>query len=145
MSLRQQVVRKSSQGNIALFHLPPRKTIVFRLWPTGNGLKGERGNSVSLDMLSQVCLFASVDKRVGLRTCFLFIFFIVFFFSFIFISWRLMTSQHCSGFCHTLTWISHGVTCTCFLNFIYFLNFRLGDNCFTMLYWFLLYNNQNQL
>ena len=32
-----------------------------------------------------------------------------FFFSFIFISWRLITSQHCSGFCHTLTWISHGV------------------------------------
>ena len=33
-----------------------------------------------------------------------------FFFSFIFISWRLITSQHFSGFCHTLTWISHGVT-----------------------------------
>ena len=33
------------------------------------------------------------------------------FFSFIFISWRLITSQHCSGFCHKLTWISHGVTC----------------------------------
>ena len=40
-----------------------------------------------------------------------------FFFSFIFISWRLITSQHCSGFCHTLTWISHGVTST-FLNCI---------------------------
>ena len=26
-----------------------------------------------------------------------------FFFSFIFISWGLITSQHCSGFCHTLT------------------------------------------
>ena len=34
-----------------------------------------------------------------------------FFFSFIFISWRLITSQHFSGFCHTLTWISRGVTC----------------------------------
>ena len=33
------------------------------------------------------------------------------FFSFIFISWRLITSQYCSGFCHTLTWISHGFTC----------------------------------
>ena len=32
-------------------------------------------------------------------------------FSFIFISWRLIISQHCSGFCHTLIWISHGVTC----------------------------------
>ena len=34
-----------------------------------------------------------------------------FFFSFIFISWRLVTLQYCSGFCHTLTWISHGYTC----------------------------------
>ena len=33
------------------------------------------------------------------------------FFSFIFISWRLVTLQYCSGFCHTLTWISHGFTC----------------------------------
>ena len=32
----------------------------------------------------------------------------LFFFSFIFISWRLITWQCCSGFCHTLTWISHG-------------------------------------
>ena len=31
-------------------------------------------------------------------------------FSFIFISWRLITLQYCSGFCHTLTWISHGFT-----------------------------------
>ena len=37
--------------------------------------------------------------------------FIYLFFSFIFISWRLITLQYCSGFCHTLTWISHGVTC----------------------------------
>ena len=26
---------------------------------------------------------------------------------FFFISWRLITLQHFSGFCHTLTWISH--------------------------------------
>ena len=32
-----------------------------------------------------------------------------FFFSVIFISWRLITLQYCSGFCHTLTWISHEV------------------------------------
>ena len=30
------------------------------------------------------------------------------FFSFF---WRLITLQYCSGFCHTLTWISHGFTC----------------------------------
>ena len=34
-----------------------------------------------------------------------------FFFSFILISWRLITLQYCSGFCHTLTWISHGFAC----------------------------------
>ena len=34
-----------------------------------------------------------------------------FFFLFFFISWRLITLQYCSGFCHTLTWISHGYTC----------------------------------
>ena len=36
---------------------------------------------------------------------------IFFFFSFIFISWRLITLQYCGGFCHTVTWISHGFTC----------------------------------
>ena len=38
-----------------------------------------------------------------------FIYFI--FFPFIFISWRLITLQYCSDFCHTLTGISHGFTC----------------------------------
>ena len=33
------------------------------------------------------------------------------FFPFIFISWRLITLQYCSGSCHILTWISHGFTC----------------------------------
>ena len=45
---------------------------------------------------------------------YLFIYFesyVLFCFSFIFISWRLITLQYCSGFCHTLTWISHGFTC----------------------------------
>ena len=41
----------------------------------------------------------------------LFIYFFKFIFSFSFISWRLITLQYCSGFCHTLTWISHGFTC----------------------------------
>ena len=30
---------------------------------------------------------------------------------FIYFHWRLITLQYCSGFCHTLTWISHGCTC----------------------------------
>ena len=29
----------------------------------------------------------------------------------IYINWRLITLQYCSGFCHTLTWISYGFTC----------------------------------
>ena len=29
----------------------------------------------------------------------------------IYFNWRLITLQFCSGFCHTLTWISHGCTC----------------------------------
>ena len=28
-----------------------------------------------------------------------------------FFNWRLITLQCCGGFCHTLTWISHGCTC----------------------------------
>ena len=42
--------------------------------------------------------------------------FLLYFFPFIFISWRLITLQYCSGFCHTLTWISYGFTCNPHLN-----------------------------
>ena len=42
---------------------------------------------------------------------FLMFHYFIFFIPFIFISWRLITLQYCSGFCHTLTWISHGFTC----------------------------------
>ena len=31
-------------------------------------------------------------------------------------NWRLITLQYCSGFCHTLTWISRGCTCVPILN-----------------------------
>ena len=36
-----------------------------------------------------------------------YLFFFIYFFS-----WRLITLQYFNGFCHTLTWISHGFTCT---------------------------------
>ena len=52
--------------------------------------------------------FSSLDfiwKVLGLGQ--LSFFFPIYFF----ISWRLITLQYCSGFCHTLTWISHGFTC----------------------------------
>ena len=35
---------------------------------------------------------------------------------FIYFSWRLITLQYCSSFCHTLLWISHGCTCVPILN-----------------------------
>ena len=37
--------------------------------------------------------------------------FLSLFFKSIYFNWRLITLQYCSGFCHTLTWISHGCTC----------------------------------
>ena len=37
--------------------------------------------------------------------------FFFFFNLFIYFNWRLITLKYCSGFCHTLTWISHGCTC----------------------------------
>ena len=49
-----------------------------------------------------------VPKRLGNPWFTMLLFYFIF--SFIFISWRLTTSQHFSGFCHTLAWISHGVT-----------------------------------
>ena len=35
----------------------------------------------------------------------------IYFKIFIYFNWRLITLQYCSGFCHTLTWISHRCTC----------------------------------
>ena len=46
----------------------------------------------------------------------LFYFYLFIYFSFIDISWRLITLQYCSGFCHTLIGINHGFTCVPFLN-----------------------------
>ena len=55
------------------------------------------------------------DRSIGTPAFFLFFFFnlleVFYFIFYFFISWRLITLQYCSGFCHTLTWISHGFTC----------------------------------
>ena len=51
-------------------------------------------------------------RVIMLHCCFwVFFFFSVYFLIFFFISWRLISLQYCSGFCHILTWISHGFTC----------------------------------
>ena len=42
--------------------------------------------------------------------------FFFFYFKCIYFNWRLITLQYCGGFCHTLTWISHGCTCVLIWN-----------------------------
>ena len=37
-------------------------------------------------------------------------------FFFFYFNYRLINLQYCGGFCHTLTWISHGCTCVPILN-----------------------------
>ena len=50
---------------------------------------------------------------------------------FFFISWRLITLQYYSGFCHTLTRISHGFTCIPQKYFVYDLKVVLATGCNT--------------
>ena len=66
------------------------------------------GSSAYLQVLT-ILQFQISDINF-LRPSFIYFLF-VFFPPFIFISWRLITLQYCSDFCHTLTWISHGFTC----------------------------------
>ena len=61
-----------------------------------------------------------------------YLFFSFNFFPFIFISWRIITSQYCSGFCHTLTWISHGFTCISHPNLLTLL---ISHSCVNMTYY----------
>ena len=68
------------------------------------GIKIARRNISYLRYADDTTLMAEYEEELK-SLCFFF------FFSFIFISWRLITLQYCSGFCHTLTWISHGFTC----------------------------------
>ena len=55
------------------------------------------------------CLFIFIFLQ--LLCPFNFFSFFSIFYLFILISWRLITLLYCSGFCHTLTWISIGYTC----------------------------------
>ena len=62
-------------------------------------------SSIPLSVCIYVCLYI-----ILMCNHLYFVLFLFLFFSFIFIHWRLITLQYCSGFCHTLTWISHGFT-----------------------------------
>ena len=88
---------------------------------------------LELSLLFRSLLFCSVSLHWSLRKAFwsllpilwisasngnifpflLFLLLLSFFklFSYIYISWRLISLQYCSGFCHTLTWIRHGCIC----------------------------------
>ena len=48
----------------------------------------------------------STKRKYLLQKVAIYLFFLINYFN-----WRLITLQYCSGFCHTLTWISHGCTC----------------------------------
>ena len=69
-------------------------------------------SNLSAFSLITCAFWCPIQETKSWRFFFLFFFYMAFFFfPFIFISWRLITLQYCSGFCHTLTWISHGYTC----------------------------------
>ena len=53
----------------------------------------------------------SISQEAMQPDAMILVFWTLSFFFFFLISWRLITLQYCSGFCHTLTWISHGFTC----------------------------------
>ena len=88
--------RVTSATSPSQWSLPilPLLSNCFPVWLSGSGCK---------DYYNSVCsLYTSTLTWI--------LHFFFFFFPFIFISCRLITSQHFSGFCHTLTWISHAVT-----------------------------------
>ena len=67
-----------------------------------------------------------------------------FFLKFIFISWRLIALQYRSDFCHTLTWISHGLTCVPHPEVV-LLNCCVGDDSWESLsQWLLIARRSNK-
>ena len=67
-----------------------------------------------------IYIFLSFEKHFLLLLFFILFLWMFFFFL---ISWRLITLQYCSGFCHTLTWISLGYTCIPHNSFTWFISF----------------------
>ena len=64
----------------------------------GSGKEVQEGGDMCIIRAHSRCSMAQTN------TTFYFIYLCaMFFFPFIFISWRLITLQYCSGFCHTLT------------------------------------------
>ena len=83
---------------LSLLFFPPGGFILLKCVLFYRSKVGEVANKDPLGIYLFIYLFLSYR-------------YIIDFFSFIFISWRLITLQYCSGSCHILTWISHGFTC----------------------------------
>ena len=89
------LIHSSANGHLGCFHvLDIANSAVMNIWVH---------TSLSI-LVSSVCMPSSGIAGLygSSSSSFLFIFFI---------SWRLITLQYCSGYCHTLTRISHGFTC----------------------------------
>ena len=86
------LIHSSADGHLGCFHV---LSII-------NSAAMNVGVHVPLsDLVSPVCMPRSGIARSYGSSNSRFSFFSLF--SFIFISWRLITLQYCSGFCHTLT------------------------------------------
>ena len=85
-----------------LFHFLLRGKVLR--WLTGASLHCSLKSSSGQGSLKSSCFMLPASFKICV------LLFPVFFFFFL-ISWRLITLQYCSGFCHTLTCISHGFTC----------------------------------
>ena len=88
--------------------LPPTSTV---------SPEGAQGSDKQAALVTRVSATAAVSKggpqvlAPPLLLFFSAFIYLFFFLSFIYISWRLITLQYCSSFCHTLIWISHEFTC----------------------------------
>ena len=60
--------------------------------------------------LCQIVLYCGAEWS-GASWWVSFLSFFSFFNQFVYFNWRLITLHYCGGFCHTLTWASHGCTC----------------------------------
>ena len=93
---------------IKLYYVSSQFEVVFKKKQTNRSdVLHSRGNNSpwigKVQCLTSSGALFPID--LGARMRFLFLFF-----PFIFISWRLITLQYYSGFCHTLTWINRGFT-----------------------------------
>ena len=91
--------------------LDPKCPSYHSLWSFLRSSHG--GHSTSLwATVREHLVFLLVISRDSVLQVFFFFFHVQLFLKiFIYFNWRLITLQYCSGFCHTMTRISHGCKC----------------------------------